>query len=437
MPSIPRVAVDAGDGVFNGTDTQIEALFENEGRQRGPPDEGTPVKKIRPVTHVGQKFEPLIVQHRPFRVHDLPESPLKLFQKFLPESLVDNWVAYTNDNPGPGPLPRPRGSREERWKPTRASELWIWLVILLYIQINRRQRFEDYWKASGPSNERPDHSIVKYMTYPRFFLLKRRFRLHDPDSITAGVPHPFSKVAEWSDIQQAAATRFWEPGTNVAVDEGIVPFQGRSRITVDMQDKPDGKGIKVWQLSQCGYLLRWIWHIPGEKFGPVGVEFRRSGGSHPNPTETKHLCATQAVVSALIESLHLDTGNVYVDNLFTGADLFTVLRHQGIGATGTVRPNAGIYKEIVQLKALDKKGKCDWTWGQHREWPTPNNKVCIDISTNNCLGDTSEGQSNCLERFCPGVVPFNCLYGQRNQLSKTPAADIIVSLDGPDQGPFW
>ena len=275
------------------------------------------------------------------------------------------------------------------------------------------------------------------MTYPRFFLLKRRFRLHDPDSITAGVPHPFSKVAEWSDIQQAAATRFWEPRTNVAVDEGIVPFQGRSRITVDMQDKPDGKGIKVWQLSQCGYLLRWIWHIPGEKFGPVGVEFRCSGGSHPNPTETKHLCATQAVISALIESLHLDTGNVYVDNLFTGADLFTVLRHQGIGATGTVRPNAGIYKEIVQLKALDKKGKCDWTWGQHREWPTPNNKVCIDISTNNCLGDTSEGQSNCLERFCPGVVPFNCLYGQRNQLSKTPAADIIVSLDGPDQGPFW
>ena len=88
------------------------------------------------------------------------------------------------------------------------------------------------------------------MTYPRFFLLKRRFRLHDPDSITAGVPHPFSKVAEWSDIQQAAATRFWEPGTNVAVDEGIVPFQGRSRITVDMQDRPDGEGIKVhWSAS--------------------------------------------------------------------------------------------------------------------------------------------------------------------------------------------
>ncbi|KFA69885.1 hypothetical protein S40285_09767, partial [Stachybotrys chlorohalonatus IBT 40285] len=46
-----------------------------------------------------------------------------------------------------------------------------------------------------------------------------------------------------------------------------------------------------------------------------------------------------------------------------GADLFTILCHQGIGATGTVRPNAGIYKEIIQLKALDKKGKCDWTWG--------------------------------------------------------------------------
>ncbi|KEY67451.1 hypothetical protein S7711_10002 [Stachybotrys chartarum IBT 7711] len=342
MSSMPRVAVGPGGGEFNGTDFQIEALFENEGRRRGRPDMGTPVMKIRPATHIGQKFEPLSIEHRPFRVHDLPNSPMKLFQTFLPESLIDNWAAYTNESPGLGPLPRPQGGRQERWKPTRASELWIWLAILLYMQVNRRPRFEDYWKSSGPSNERPDHSIVKYMTYPRFFLLKRRFRLHDPDSITSGVPHPFSKVAEWSDIQQAASTRFWEPGTNIAVDEGIVPFQGRSRVTVDMRDKPDGEGIKVWQLSQCGYLLRWIWHIPGGDSGPVGVEFRR-GGMHPNPTETKHLCATQAVVSALIESLHISTGNVYVDNLFSGVDLFTVLRYKGIGATGTVRPNAGIY----------------------------------------------------------------------------------------------
>ncbi|KFA69357.1 hypothetical protein S40285_09278 [Stachybotrys chlorohalonatus IBT 40285] len=46
----------------------------------------------------------------------------------------------------------------------------------------------------------------------------------------------------------------------------------------------------------------------------------------------------------------------------------------GVGATGTVRLNAGIFKDIVKLKALDRKGKTGWKWGQHKEWPTPNNK---------------------------------------------------------------
>ncbi|KFA54513.1 hypothetical protein S40293_08946 [Stachybotrys chartarum IBT 40293] len=31
-------------------------------------------------------------------------------------------------------------------------------------------------------------------------------------------------------------------------------------------------GLKVWALAARGYLLRWYWHQPGPKYGPVGVE---------------------------------------------------------------------------------------------------------------------------------------------------------------------
>jgi hypothetical protein len=94
---------------------------------------------------------------------------------------------------------------------------------------------------------------------------------------------------------------------------------------------------------------------------------------------------TQAVVATLITRLPSGPFHVFVDNLFSGSDLFTVLRNKGHGATGTVRTNAGIFEDIVKLKALDRKGKTDWVWGQHQEWPTPNNKARRTVLLVNAL----------------------------------------------------
>ncbi|KFA65562.1 hypothetical protein S40285_09774, partial [Stachybotrys chlorohalonatus IBT 40285] len=223
------------------------------------------------------------------------------------------------------------------------------------MQTNQRPRFEDYWKASAPNIERSDHSFIKYITYNRFCLLKRRFRLVNPDNVVLGVPHPFDKVYQWSDIQQDASTRFFEPGLNIAADEGIVPFQGKTKYKVDMRNKPDGEGLKVWQLSQLGYLLRWIYHCPGEEDSPLGIEYRHSKTPIKDPTEIYHLNKTQAVVATLVDRLDAGPVHVFVDNLFTGPGLINVLRLRGHGMTGTVRTNAGIHEDIIKLKALDKK----------------------------------------------------------------------------------
>ena len=407
---LPRIAVGPGQGEFQGTDIQIEALYQNIDRQSGNLDAGTVVESRKPKDHIGQFFDPFLVQHRDFRVHDLPSTPLKLFQAFLPDSLVESWAQYTNAAPAPGPQPRQRASRQNAWTPTRASEIWLWLGILLYMQNHKEYRFEDFWDASAPGHNVSDHPVVQYMTYNRWALLKRRLRLNDPDSIEAGIPHPFNKVNEWSTIQQNASTAFFEPGTSIAVDEGIVPFQGRSTAKVNIKDKPDGEGIKVWQLSQRGYLLRWIWHIPGPDGGPVGVE-HRIGPPVPDPTEIQQLNATQAVVASLIKTLPSNIYHVFVDNLFSSPDLFTVLCIMQVGATGTVRPNAGIFKDIVKLKALDRKGQTGWIWGQYQEWPTPNNKVYMDNIATKCLNNSSKGQSDRMEGQQPCVVPFNRIYG--------------------------
>jgi hypothetical protein len=50
-----------------------------------------------PSTRPGTHFEPLNVPESPLIVRPLPSTLLKLFQLFLPETTVQQWVDYTNN----------------------------------------------------------------------------------------------------------------------------------------------------------------------------------------------------------------------------------------------------------------------------------------------------------------------------------------------------
>jgi hypothetical protein len=45
----------------------------------------------------GFNFHPFEVPRRELLVNDLPQNPLIFFQHFVPVSIVNNWVKYTND----------------------------------------------------------------------------------------------------------------------------------------------------------------------------------------------------------------------------------------------------------------------------------------------------------------------------------------------------
>ena len=50
-----------------------------------------------PVIASGTEFNPLDIQQRDPTVRGLPDTALGIFQRFVPESLVEKWVEYTND----------------------------------------------------------------------------------------------------------------------------------------------------------------------------------------------------------------------------------------------------------------------------------------------------------------------------------------------------
>jgi hypothetical protein len=162
----------------------------------------------------------------------------------------------------------------------------------------------------------------------------------------------------------------------LAIDEIIVRFEGRSKETTTVPNKPTPTGYKVWGAAQRGFLLVWNWHIPGQKNGPVGVRTPRELGGTIKAGNGGN--KTQAVVLHLIKRLPKPPKgsgyHVYLDNLFVSTRFVQYARSQGVAITGTCRTTGGVIKELLDLQKSDKKDVIPW--GETYSMYTPNGEVC-------------------------------------------------------------
>ncbi|KAG6996460.1 PiggyBac transposable element-derived protein 4 [Fusarium oxysporum f. sp. conglutinans] len=384
-PKIPAVNIYDDNSFITEENSRREQAADSTCRPEFPPAEDR-----------GFNFQPFNVPPRDLKVNPLPQEPLQLFQLFVPVSLVESWVEYTNNWVA--------SLHESGWTRLKVSDVYIWLGILIYIGLHKETRIEDYWKTSLLGDQRPTYSIIKFMTYNKFQLLHRHLRPFDHTEFVPDerFPEVFQCAQPWSDLIQYVSTQLLEPGSHLAVDEGMIQYEGRSHQKTTVQNKPINTGFKVWVVAQKGFFLRWIWHQPGLKYGPVGVEptkKRRTGvgrgrggrGRPARPREVEEvkevievmtnrdkvipLNSTQSVVISLINMLPPAVYHVFMDNLFSSSDLFLSLRQHGHGATGTARANCGIYKDLAVSKNKDKLGKSGYEFNEIRVIPTADNQV--------------------------------------------------------------
>lgn len=178
-----------------------------------------------------------------------------------------------------------------------------------------------------------------------------------------------SKVEPLRKWLLQAFLKYWKPSWNVAVDECMIGFTGRSSSILKIPSKPISKGYKAWAIAQNGYILGWLWHA--KKKGPVGL---LQSAIPPELEGNK----TAAVVLFLLESLpKVPLPNQYVvflDNLFTSTKLLRCLRSHRYSAVGTCRTNSGICQPLVDRKAKDKKEDLI-PWGTIYQEPTIDNLI--------------------------------------------------------------
>jgi len=166
---------------------------------------------------------------------------------------------------------------------------------------------------------------------------------------------------------QAQFLKYWIPGRDLAIDECMIRFTGRSHDIMTIPSKPIPTGYKVWAVAQKGYILSWLWHSKGT--GPRGI------GKVPCALGCNKTAATVPHLLGLLPKRTTESPYiVWLDNLFSSTKLFRYLRQLGYGATGTARTNSGICAEFVNRKQVDKK-KDDIPWGTLYSAPTADNNI--------------------------------------------------------------
>jgi hypothetical protein len=146
----------------------------------------------------------------------------------------------------------------------------------------------------------------------------------------------FEKMQPLADQVQANFQRWVILATDVAIDEMMVKFKGRSKDTIRMREKPIKEGYKVFVLSEHGYT--WAFLFSSRIMGPVDLRpWANVWGLGFSKTDQ-----TVVQLAGSLPSREFSF-NIFFDNLFSNIPLFHALRSLDIGATGTVRPNSREY----------------------------------------------------------------------------------------------
>ena len=213
--------------------------------------------------------------------------------------------------------------RYDTWKEVSVEELKAYLGFSILMGLVQMPALDDYWSVD-PFLHYP--AISSRIPRQRFRDIARYLHFVDNSSLVPRGQLGYDKLGKIRPFIEHCSRVFLEsyhPHCECAVDEAMIPFQGRSTLKQYMPMKPTKRGIKVWVRadSHNGYFSQFdVYQGRGSNTSP---EFGLGG----------------SVVKILTRPLVRKYHHVFMDNFFTSPALFVDLHQDGIYACGTIRSN--------------------------------------------------------------------------------------------------
>ena len=214
-------------------------------------------------------------------------------------------------------------SRLAKWEPITEADMRRFIALTVAIGLTKQQDLSDYW-STDEIVRIPFYS--KVMSRKQFCNILSYFHLANNDNyIPRGQEghDPLYKLGTaFKDITTSFQT-LWNPGQEIAIDEGLVPFKGKVKFKVYNPAKPSKYGIKSYELCDGinAFCLQYAIYS-----GASGEAVSKFGKVYD-------------IVMQLI-SPYLNEGRIlFVDNYYSSPVLFNSLAKYDTYATGTVRLN--------------------------------------------------------------------------------------------------
>ena len=230
-----------------------------------------------------------------------------------------------------------------QWKEIDEEKLdafWGFSILMGVVQL---PSLDDYWSRDPLTHYAP---IAMKIPRWRFREISRYLHFVDNQHLAPRGSPTFDRLGKVRPVIDHLSQQFtalYNPSKNVAVDEAMIKFQGRSTLKQYMPMKPIKRGLKVWVLgdSTNGYFIRFeVYTGKGE------IQTRQIG------------LGGEYVVKTLTSGLKMKNHHVYFDNFFTSVKLLEDLLEDGIYGCGTARKDRKGFPPALKNISLRHRYYC-------------------------------------------------------------------------------
>ena len=156
----------------------------------------------------------------------VPETPKEIFQLFFTPDLMEEIKQQTNK------YAREVSSQEKlsTWTDVTVQKLYAYLGFKFLIGLNPKPSIEDYWKKDPIYHYKP---ISDRISWDRYKDISRYLHFVDNQTLTPRGSPNYDRLGKVRPLLSYLTERFktiYNPCREVAVDEAMIKFQGRTSL---------------------------------------------------------------------------------------------------------------------------------------------------------------------------------------------------------------